>query len=594
MNLTNVRVAPKLWVTILGLLIVMTLANLWVQQTTMATMEKSREDVQRIEKKIALAEAMRGKILRSIEMGIAMQSTSEERLQQAFQARFKDLYKVAHDALTVEMPAALRSQADKDSFQNVLNAFDDLKNSRERALKNVDQSDGNARADYALGEYVHYAEIYGGKIGDFIELQRQQLRDLMVAADAARDRASMMGWISTAVLLLLGIILARWLVGNINRPLQEAVALTEAIGAGDLTVQAKTARQDELGQLLNALSNMAVRLRSVIGEVREGVDAVSSAAGQIASGNQDLSARTEQTAANLQQTAASVEEMSASVTQAADTSRQANQLASTAVQAAERGGEVVQQVVVSMEQINHSSRKISDIIGVIDGIAFQTNILALNAAVEAARAGEQGRGFAVVAGEVRTLAQRSAEAAKEIKGLIEASVNNVDIGAAQVQQAGASMNEIVSSVRRVTDLIGEITASTNEQNEGFGQVNIAVSNLDQMTQQNAALVEESSAAAQSMNEQAMRLRDVVSVFNVGSETAALNMPRVRAASSAPAAAQPSNTTVPQVAPKQAKAKPVASTAKPALAQPAKASTSAKSQAPQQHNADPANDDWETF
>ncbi|MDH1607766.1 methyl-accepting chemotaxis protein, partial [Comamonas aquatica] len=215
--------------------------------------------------------------------------------------------------------------------------------------------------------------------------------------------------------------------------------------------------------LLRSLSAMTQKLRTVVGEVRNGVDSVSSAASQISTGNQDLSARTEQTAANLEETAASIEELTATVTQSADTARQANQLASTAVQAAERGGEVVNQVVRSMEQINTSSRKIGDIIGVIDGIAFQTNILALNAAVEAARAGEQGRGFAVVAGEVRSLAQRSAEAAKEIKQLITASVGNVDTGSAQVAQAGESMQEIVASVRRVTDLIGEITASATEQ-----------------------------------------------------------------------------------------------------------------------------------
>ncbi|MBQ0131893.1 MAG: HAMP domain-containing protein [Comamonas sp.] len=584
------RVAPKLWATILGLLVVMMSVNLWVQQSTMTTMQTSREDVQRIEQRIALAESMRGKILRSIESGIAMQSTSEERLQGEFQKRFQVLYKVAHEALTVDMPNALPTDADRQAFQIVLDAFDDLKNSRERALRTVDQNDGNARADYALGEYVHYAEIYGGKIGEFIDLQRLRLKELMAQADQARDRANMMGWVSTALLLVLGILLARWLVMNITQPLEEAVQLTQAIGDGKLNINVTTQREDEFGQLLTALDGMARKLRNVIGEVRIGVDAVSSTSGQIASGNQDLSSRTEQSAASLQQTAASIEEMTATVNQAADTSRQANQLAATAVQAATRGGEVVQQVVESMEQINASSRKISDIIGVIDGIAFQTNILALNAAVEAARAGEQGRGFAVVAGEVRSLAGRSAEAAKEIKTLISASVSSVEAGSVQVAQAGSNMEEIVSSVRRVTDLIGEITASASEQRDGFLQVNTAVSNLDQMTQQNAALVEESSAAANAMSDQAQRLLKAVAIFDVGTL-------------SHTSSAQPANALV-RVAPstKQsvaavttpAPASASASTRKPA--KPAAAATVAAPSKPALPVAPKAaaEDDWETF
>lgn len=586
MNLSNVRVAPKLWATIVGLLLVMALSNLWVQQTAMRTLEHSRQDVQRFEQQIAAAETMRGKILRSIEMSIAMQATNEPRLQQAFEKRFQQLYALAVAALE-DMKASLRTEQDRQSFAAVLQAFEVLKSSREQAVNTIDYDDYNARANFALGEYLNHAEVYGARIEDFIAVQRQQLQALMQAADGARDRASWLGWISTAVLLLLGMGLTHWLVRNINRPLQEAVALTEAIGRGNLTVQTQTARQDELGQLLNALSAMALRLRSVIGEVRQGVDAVSAAAGQMASGNQDLSARTEQTAANLQQTTASVEQMNASVVQAADASRQASQLAVTAVQAAERGGEVVAQVVQSMGHINASSRKISDIIGVINSIAFQTNILALNAAVEAARAGEQGRGFAVVAGEVRSLAQRSAEAAKEIKSLIEASVRNVDTGAAQVQQAGASMEEIVTSVRRVTDLIGEVTASANEQSQGFSLVNQAVGSLDQMTQQNAALVEESSAAAHAMHEQAQRLMQVVSVFEVGqpaftAQRTATVEPTVTAAAVAATAPVRSASSVLQAPQRTA---PAHVTAPKVVEAPQKA-------APAQSH--PAEDDWETF
>jgi methyl-accepting chemotaxis protein len=249
--------------------------------------------------------------------------------------------------------------------------------------------------------------------------------------------------------------------------------------------------------------------------VRSATDSINTASAEIASGNQDLSARTEQAASNLEETAASMEQLTSTVRQSADSARQANQLASSASEIAVRGGNVVGQVVTTMNEINASSKKISDIIGVIDGIAFQTNILALNAAVEAARAGEQGRGFAVVAAEVRSLAQRSAQAAKEIKGLIGSSVDRVEAGSRLAAEAGQTMSEIVGSVQRVSDIIGEITAASGEQSDGIGQVNVAVSQLDQMTQQNAALVEESAAAAESLKDQATRLAQVVQVFRIG-------------------------------------------------------------------------------
>jgi methyl-accepting chemotaxis protein len=336
----------------------------------------------------------------------------------------------------------------------------------------------------------------------YLQHQREFVQMLEKNRDAAVQQAlelrRELAITSTALGLLVALavlFIAAQLVRSISQPLGQAVEMAQAIAKGDLSHDTRTERRDEFGTLLNAMGAMAAQLRSVVGEVRTGVDALTVASVEIANGNQDLSSRTEQTASNLQQTAASMEQLTSTVNQSADTARQANQLAGTAAQAATRGGEVVAQVVTSMQQITDSSRKISDIIGVIDGIAFQTNILALNAAVEAARAGEQGRGFAVVAGEVRSLAQRSAEAAKEIKGLINASVENVESGSQQVSDAGAAMGEIVASVRRVTDLIGEISASSGEQREGIAQVNSAVGQLDQMTQQNAALVEQSAAAA---------------------------------------------------------------------------------------------------
>jgi methyl-accepting chemotaxis protein len=271
---------------------------------------------------------------------------------------------------------------------------------------------------------------------------------------------------------------------------------------------------DEAATLLAALNRMQDSLRSVVGQVHESSSSIRHASSEVASGNTDLSHRTEQAASSLQQTASSMEQLTSTVRHSAESARQASQMAGSAAQVAQRGGQVVAQVVSTMDEINHSSKKIADIIGTIDGIAFQTNILALNAAVEAARAGEQGRGFAVVAGEVRSLAQRSAAAAREIKTLIGASVDRVQAGSKLVADAGSTMDEIVASVQRVADIIGEITAAAGEQSAGIGNVNSAVTQLDSMTQQNAALVEQSAAAAESLREQAERLSGVVGTFKL--------------------------------------------------------------------------------
>ena len=309
-------------------------------------------------------------------------------------------------------------------------------------------------------------------------------------------------------------------IRSICGPLGQAESMARAMADGDLSADKSEMDapqgRDEISHLLASLRAMRVGLHEMIGQVRHSTDSIGTASSEIATGNQDLSSRTEQTASNLQQTASSMEQLTGTVKQSADSARQANQLATSAAEVAARGGVVVSQVVATMDDINSSSRKIVDIIGVIDSIAFQTNILALNAAVEAARAGEQGRGFAVVASEVRSLAQRSAEAAKEIKGLIGASVEKVQGGSRLVADAGKTMDEIVSSVQRVSDIIGEITAASAEQSDGIGQINGAVTQLDQMTQQNAALVEESAAAAQSLKEQAARLAQVVGTFRLDS------------------------------------------------------------------------------
>jgi len=333
--------------------------------------------------------------------------------------------------------------------------------------------------------------------------------------DSAMRMLLSLGGVATALLCALGWMLVR----SITRPLNQAVDVSRAVAAGDLSLEFEAVGENETSQLLRALQSMQTSLSKVVGNVRQNAEGVASASAEISQGNNDLSARTEQQASALEETAASMEELSSTVKLNADNAHQANQLALNASNVAMRGGNVVGQVVETMKGINESSNKIADIISVIDGIAFQTNILALNAAVEAARAGEQGRGFAVVASEVRSLAGRSAEAAKEIKSLISASVERVARGTALVDQAGTTMQEVVTSIRRVTDIMGEISAASTEQSLGVSQVGEAVTQMDQATQQNASLVEESAAAANSLKLQAQQLVDVVAVFKLGSKGA---------------------------------------------------------------------------
>ncbi|WP_411884371.1 methyl-accepting chemotaxis protein [Polaromonas sp. YR568] len=355
---------------------------------------------------------------------------------------------------------------------------------------------------------------YFAVLDDIIELQSGLMvesgKESSAQASQTRMLLLLISGVAAAVSIALGLLATR----SITRPLNEAVAIARRVADGDLSATIEVTTKDETGQMLQALKDMNESLAGIVSDVRSGTDTIATASSQIATGNHDLSSRTEEQASSLEETAASMEELTSTVKQNADNARQANQLAVSASSVAVRGGSVVAEVVGTMGAINASSRKIVDIIGVIDGIAFQTNILALNAAVEAARAGEQGRGFAVVAAEVRSLAQRSAAAAKEIKTLISDSVDKVEEGSKQVAEAGKTMDEIVDSVKRVTDIMAEITAASQEQTSGIEQINQAITQMDQVTQQNAALVEEAAAAASSLQEQASGLSQLVSVFRL--------------------------------------------------------------------------------
>ena len=438
-----------------------------------------------------------------------------------------------------------RAEEVRKAHTQWLAAIDRVKSVAERFLKDEDPADDaivsgiSERVDRYRQQFEHIARqleaggydtattanrMSGKAMAEVAEVEKliaqlDQLLRQQVDAMTAEEQgvAEQTQWIFVAAVVLTVLVVVPLTLMNmlsICRPLVQARQTALTIAQGDLSQSVKVEGKDEVADLQRALDQMQQSLGSMVTQVRDASGNIATASQEIATGNQDLSSRTEQTASNVQETVASLSQLTATVQQTASSSQLANQLAASASTTATRGGDVVAQAVVSMQEITTSSRKIGDIIGLIDSIAFQTNILALNAAVEAARAGEQGRGFAVVAAEVRSLAQRSAQAASEIKALIQTSVQAVDVGVRQVEDAGKTMKEIVDSVQRVGDIIGEITAASSEQSGGIGQVNQAVGDIDRMTQQNAALVEESAAAAESLREQAARLAQVVGQFRI--------------------------------------------------------------------------------
>ena len=377
------------------------------------------------------------------------------------------------------------------------------------------QEGANMEAAMTLMQDVRPREaVWRGKVNELVALEQQLNQQSYQEARRGQARAMSTAAVLVVTAIVLGTLLGWRITRSVRRPIEQAVGVAERIAAGDLTCRVENGADDETGRLLRAVATMQERLRGVVAQIRESVDSIRGASADVASGNMDLSRRTETAAASLQQTASSLGQLTGNVRMNAQAAAEANRLATSAAGIAQRGGDAVDAVVTTMSAIGASSRKIADITSVIDGIAFQTNILALNAAVEAARAGEQGRGFSVVAAEVRALAKRSAEAAKEIKELIAASNANVDQGARLVADAGSTMVEVVSSVGTVTHIIAEITSASSEQASGIDQINTSIARLDNMTQQNAALVEQSSAAAESLKAQAAVLGDLVAVFRL--------------------------------------------------------------------------------
>ncbi|TDY88393.1 UNVERIFIED_ORG: methyl-accepting chemotaxis protein [Herbaspirillum seropedicae] len=472
-----------------------------------------------------VAISVRNQLLTSNHEQAALEKAGVKELSGQITKHFEELDKLITDPIA-------RAQLDK-----VIAAREKYASLRRRIEELNANGKREAAVELLVVQLTSLQKAYFGELDALASIQQKLMDNSVADAEAAYDSTRTIMLLSGLLSALFATFVAWTIARSITRPLRRAVEVAETVAAGDLTAVIHVQSNDETGRLLQALAAMNQKLKAIVQEVRRGTDSMVTASTQIATGNLDLSSRTEEQASALEETASSLEQLTSSVKQNADHTRKSSELAGNATNVANQGGQAVKQVVQTMGAINDSSRKIVDIISVIDGIAFQTNILALNAAVEAARAGEQGRGFAVVASEVRGLAQRAATAAKEIKELINDSVEQVTAGTKLVAQAGSTMDEVVQSIEQVSHIVGEISSATREQSDGIEQVNQAIMQMDNTTQQNAALVEEAAAAAQALQDQAQRLLELVSVFRLDDLSTTLPVRSMAATMLAPVSAK---------------------------------------------------------
>ncbi len=520
MNVYNLRIGTRLLIEsslLLLLLVIITLIGISnLSSLNDTTQVLTKVDYIKIQLANKTLDNLRGSSARIFQAVLLTDAAESTKARESFQKNMDAM----GDALGKLEPMLHRSEA-KEFIAKIKESRTRYENSANKVYSLLAENKRDEAMALALGESYVNLHAFADNLRELIDFQTRVFDENAIRSEQNYSSSRNIILILSLITIAIGAAAALWITKSITGPINQAVTIAQTIASGDLTTHIVSDYQDETGQLMGALRNMNDSLVGIVSEVRKGTETIMTASAEISSGNMDLSSRTEAQAGALEETASSMEELTSTVKQNADNARQANKLAQQASDIASRGGDVVSRVVTTMSAINDSSKKIVDIISVIDGIAFQTNILALNAAVEAARAGEQGRGFAVVASEVRNLAQRSAAAAKEIKELINDSVDKVEIGSKQVNEAGATMDNVVTSIKQVTDIMGEITSASQEQSQGIDQINTAIVEMDNVTQQNAALVEQAAAAASSMQDQSQNLMHVVDVFKINSGSGAI-------------------------------------------------------------------------